>query len=364
MSAAVHDVPACFRAIPPRVRRSPLFGSTEKYLGAHHKATGDFVGEWDFSFALRNRLGSGEHFQGAQRVGRRLVLSGGINRGAVGAVLIVIDMGSRAAHGPWALPAYAGGGFSHARPDPRDASFHVVSVDRERWHAGGIQAADGIVAVPCYLPGQRSSIVAFVDFNGDAPRRLTPHLTTGGMEAKAVGLARVRGGRRLLVVWDDERLDFYLGPPGAGPQHLTWAARLDKLDLPAEFYPRGFPRTGTYQSVNLVRDLKDEALYLVCTRNTYKWAPYLPGSDFADLYRLHWPDFTGRPRVAYVDSLAPPADAAGASSKQMYCYDEQCNFAGPAGIYTEAPDRMWIYAGWHWLHDGNRRFAFNEYSYV
>ena len=243
MSAEVFDVPKCFAAIPPKVRRSPLFGSTAKYLGAHNQARSEYVGRLDFTTQVTNGFGFGEHFQGVQRIGNRLVISGGINRADAGALLFVIEMGSRAAP-TWSLPSYAADGYSYTAPFPQDASVDVLQIDAERWHAGGMQAADSFVAVPVYQPGARSSKVNFFDFRSGKGVAL-PALLKGDSEAKAVGLLRVEGVY-LLAVWDDDRLDFHNCDVGSFPTGFGEAKRVDKLDLPEGFRPRGFPSPGTY----------------------------------------------------------------------------------------------------------------------
>jgi len=124
MSAVVHDVPARFRAIPPKVRRSTFFGSTAKYLGAHNVSI-----PWpDYTTQTENRGFLLEHFQGVQRVGGSLILSGGTTGAGGSSQLVVIRMGSRGFRGPWALPAYADSEHSYRHPRPNDASIEVITI--------------------------------------------------------------------------------------------------------------------------------------------------------------------------------------------------------------------------------------------
>jgi len=97
------DVPARFEQIPPKVRSSPFFGSTKRYLGARNEGS---IPPPDYTSTIENELGLGEHIQGIQRIGRHLILSGGIKTGIRRSQLILIEMGTRPAQGPWALPDY------------------------------------------------------------------------------------------------------------------------------------------------------------------------------------------------------------------------------------------------------------------
>ncbi|MCH8992239.1 MAG: hypothetical protein IIA44_10885, partial [Acidobacteria bacterium] len=110
----VRDVPSQFAAIPKKVRKHSWFGSTKKYLGA---LANDMIPDPDYTSKVTGSLGSGEHFQGIQRIGRHLIISGGIKTGDKRSQLIVIRMGTRLVRAPWALPQY---GHNYKKPPPED----------------------------------------------------------------------------------------------------------------------------------------------------------------------------------------------------------------------------------------------------
>ncbi|HJO03722.1 MAG TPA: hypothetical protein QGG47_07100 [Acidobacteriota bacterium] len=375
------DVPRQFEAIPPKVRSSKWFGSTKRYLGANNG-----VGEHrripfpEYTTAGANWFGKGEHFQGIARIGRHLFISGGVTGASARSQIVVIEMGSQLSEGPWALPEY---GYSYKEPSIQDHIVGWIDVDRDKWHAGGIQAADGIVAIPVYYPGTGVSEVRFLDFRDPAlldiagaadwsrvaPERYdipdTALHKDGGFEAKAVGITWVpQESKWLLAVWDDQQLHFHFS---AGPDIRQGGFEFAKLEhklrvgehLFKGFLPHDESIPGTYQSLNLVTEESGD-IYLIAGRNSSGWAPTVGGTDKLDLYRVTWPlGFQQRPRLAAIltkDFIEP-------CSKQMYCYNQQCSFATGCGIYIDDPEHMVLYGASHWLHGGNSRYNFNEYSY-
>ena len=363
------DVGAAFGEIRPKVRSSPFFGSRRRYLGVWNKRI-----PWpEYTSKPENNWGLGEHFQGVARAGNRFVISGGIKTGAQKSQLIVMDLASRRPNPPdeleqpaWAPPSFRyPGRHSYKNPPPDDVVAEIVDLDAKMWHAGGIQAAGTIVACPIYGDANRSEI-RFVDVP-DSGRCLEVYkLEKTHTQSKAAGFARIpveqyRGSGYLLVVWDDEVLDFHFSNSERVEDGFLPRVRVrrDELPLPkpsTDLVTRGFragsnSMAGTYQSVNLVVDC-DGVIYLVATRNTQKASPTLVGKDIGDLYSVKWPglDLSRKPVVESIDS------------KQFFCYNQQCNFGAGAGIFVDADARLLLYAGGHWLHDGNLRVNFNEYS--
>ncbi len=119
----VRDVPSQFAALPKKVRKHPWFGRTKKYLGAR---TNGMIPDPDYTSKRKNEHGKGEHFQGIQRIGWHLIISGGIKTGTKRSQLIVIRMGTRLVRGPWALPKY---GHNYKKPPRDDCIVHVVDID-------------------------------------------------------------------------------------------------------------------------------------------------------------------------------------------------------------------------------------------
>jgi hypothetical protein len=346
------DVGKCYKAIPRRVRRTSFLGTKKKYLGARN--TGLLIypdyttDKQQYGGAIGALLGGcKEHFQGVQRIGRHLIVSGGIAFGERRSQLIVIEMGSRDVTGPWSLPRYG----HWDDPLPEDRIVYVHDIDRTRWHAGGIQMLDRLVAVPIYGDDADSSEVRFfrIDETGKPHAVAGATLEKPGMKAKAVGLARVAPTRCLLAAWDDECIDFHVADSESVDNGVKgYLGRVTRHEIGGPFNPA--PGAGTYQSINLVTDVSG-TVYLLATRNSALESPKVTGSDWLDLYALEWrPDTDLRPEVKLVDM------------KQMYCYDQQCNFGAAAGIYVYE-QHVYVYATAHWLHDGNARLNFNEYAY-
>lgn len=183
-------------------------------------------------------------------------------------------------------------------------------------------------------------------------------------QAKAIGMTyHPRYERSLLVVWDDEHLDFHWSREKnllAGFQ--TEFSTRRHFDLGHGFRPGGL-LPGTYQSVNLVTDV-DGTVYLIGTRNESKASPTVPAPNWMDLYRLSWgaaPDDT----AAGGTPATPPTDPPRVEfvrGREIQCKNQQCNFGAAAGVYVDHEKHMFLYAAAHWLHDGNKRFNFNEYS--
>lgn len=345
----VDDVPARFRAIPPKVRKSAWAGSKKRYLGARN----DRVIPWpDYTSSNDNELGLGEHFQGIQRIKQHLILSGGVKTGRRHSQLVIIRMGSRGARGPWGLPRY---GFSYKRPSEQDKIVKVLDVDRVLWHAGGIQAVGSVLALPIYGSAPGSEIRLFDFDNPENPVELSSiRLIKSDVASKAAALTRLPDEHFMLMVWDDHVLDFHYSNTSDIRNGFRPApVRVRKASVEGGFQPggRGQSGSGTYQSLNFVRDVNG-SVYFIAGRNKEKASPTFHGSDLLDLYKVWWPDaFGGKVKIRFL------------AQKQMYCYNQQANFGAGCGIYADDATHMFLYAASHWLHGGNTRYNFNEYSY-
>lgn len=348
----VQDVPSQFAAIPKKVCSNRWFGSRKKYLGAR---ANDKIPDPDYTSKVSGSLGLGEHFQGIQRIGRHLIISGGIKTGTRRSQLIVIRMGTRLVRGPWALPKY---GHNYRKPPADDGIVRVVDVDETRWYAGGIQCMGDFVAVPIYS-GDHDSEIRYFEFSaGDSSLAAIPAITLNCSytAAKAVALTRLPDNHYMTMIWDDHSLAFHYSKSevfldGFEAAHVN----VNKDDVVGGFQPGDHGLgglDGTYQSVNLVRQT-GEGMYIVATRNSQKLSPSVTGVDYADLYRVAWPNgFTSPPLITLV------------KHRKFYCYNQQCNFGAGTGIYVDDEEHMYLYGVSHWLHGGGKRLNFNEYSYV
>ena len=177
--------------------------------------------------------------------------------------------------------------------------------------------------------------------------------TNAGTKAKAVALAQLPNKHYMTMVWDDNNFDFHYceSEDIKTGFHKPNRVMKDQID---DFAPGrdGNSGNGTYQSVNFVLDT-DGTMYFVATRNSEKGSPTVPGRDYLDLYRVKWENgYAETPKISRIDH------------RQFFCYNQQCNFGAGTGIYIDDDDHMYLYGTPHWLHDGNKRYNFNEYSYV
>ena len=329
------------------MRASPFFGSTDRYLGANNDKA---LLPWP-TYAILGNLK--DHFQGVQRYRNTLVLSCGLEETT--SQLIVIRMGSRAESGPWSEP-YGNPDYNYLRPSTMDHVGGLIDIDSEKWHAGGIQMAGPILAVPVY-GADKNGEVRFYDFSDPERPVPLPGMTVVSPEkspSRAVGLTRLPGGHSMLLVWDDHNLYFY------NSRSTDIYAGFDS-DRYAEVNPDqvvgGFQTEGTgpfgfstYQNINFVTDCAG-GVYIVGTRNTQRGSPVLPGKDYATLYSVTWPgdDFSATPEIVNL------------TSRQIYCYNEQCDFAAGAGLYVDDEGQMFLYGVPHYMHGMNGRINFNEY---
>jgi hypothetical protein len=346
------DVPVCFEWLEDSVRESPDTGSTDRYLGANNDTS---LIPWP-RYSILGVLK--EHVQGVQRYRNYLILSSGIAEGEDKASqLIVLRMGSRTENGAWSNP-YGNPDFNYENPSPRDQVVNVIDIDKNKWHAGGIQMAGPILAVPIYGDGDRAQI-RFFDFTVPETPTALEDITLISPEnspSRAVGLVRIPNQHYLLLVWDDHNLYLYQSKTTDMYQGFNASnySVVSPDDVRGGFQTEGSGPFGfsTYQNLNFVTD-RSEGVYFVATRNTQVGSPVLPGNNFATLYKVSWPggDYESRPEIDHYET------------KQIYCYNNQCDFAAGAGMYVNGNGALFLYAVPHYLHDFNTRINFNEYTF-
>jgi len=158
----------------------------------------------------------------------------------------------------------------------------------------------------------------------------------------------------MLMVWDDEVLDFHDSKTSDIRNGFrSNPVRVPKQNVEGGFQPGGGGQSGrgTYQSLNFIRDVNG-TVYFVATRNKEKASPTFHGDDLLDLYKVWWPDaFGGKVKIRFV------------AQKKMFCYNQQANFGAGTGIYVDDAHHVFLYCASHWLHGGNTRYNFSEYSY-
>lgn len=329
--ACVEDVPARFAALATEVDEA-------RYLSARN----DGVLPWPrYTDSIDNSFGLLEHFQGLQRVGNRLLVTGGVAYGERTSQLLVAEMGSRDPDGPWApvgAPPFA--------PDG-DGLVAAIDLDPVLWHAGGFQVADGVAAIPLAGDDPNAGEVRFYDLSDVlAPRELSPRIARPH-DLYVAGIVRAADGRFVVLVWDDEVIELHRSSTTDLEDGLADASVVvTPADVDGGFQGGGcLLGCGTYQAMNLVLDCAG-SLYVVATRNETKLSPTIPGDNLASLYELRWDDGSD-PLMRFVDR------------RTFGCHDRQCNFAAAAGV-SVLDGHLALYAAYHWLQDD--RLLFDEFA--
>ncbi len=313
-SACLSNVPEKFDAIPHQV---PFF---KHYLGADGKR--NIPDQY-----RRNTLGT--HFQGIQRIGNHLIVSGGIKDSR--SQLVVIHMASQDPTGPWSWPRYHPD-YSYEDPDPLDQGTEVVEVDTAKWHAGGIQALGTLVAVPVYGDGNGGEIRFFDFADPAAPAEQTDLRLSKATNSKAVALTRLPNAGVMLLVWDDDRLDFhYTESLDSGfPIHCQMLTKHEVQD---------FDHDPSFQNINFVVDCDvTDAVYAVAMRGTTISSSQ---PSHASLYKFSWPDqdFGAKPVSELIQT------------REINGYPKVANFGAGGGVYVDRGANLFLYACDYYLED-------------
>ena len=274
-----------------------------------------------------NGFGVANHFQGIQRVGNYIVISGA-DAHAPAADLFVARLES----------------------DTTAALIGAFTLEDAAWHAGGIAVEGTTLAVPFYGAGgeDRQSRVRFYDLSDPTvPVQLPVAIERPARKAIAVALTRLRNSHWLVAVLSGRdglprRLDLYLsrstdlttgfGDP-LGWQTAFVSARNGQA-----------PSFSHFQNINFLRQ-GDGRLYLIGFHNTFVNIAALPGRDYADLYEVVLPEslsrdespMLGYPRVVKV------------ANKRLTC-GAGCSLDAAAGAHVDPVMRaLSIYATPGWI---------------
>jgi hypothetical protein len=288
------------------------------------------------------------HWQGAQRLmpgaGRFLAVS----RSGAGVSFVVTELASRDGTGQRWRSNRLGVTTALTAPPTTDRVVTVVRSDPGFDHSGGIQTAGRFLAVG--LEEGARSRVAFWDMAAPAtPRRTgTVEHATGVTGAGTVSLARLRGGRYLLVVGGTNAniLDFYVSRAGtdlsapAFDHAVTWR----EAQLRSEI--RNDRRFGDYQNISLLSDAAGQ-LWLIGTHTSL---PGGNGDDFADLHRLDADPQAGV-RITKVAKrhlhCAIPDAFVPVGGRSVNFGGRQCNFDAAGGTYVTPEGGLLLYGVEH-----------------
>ncbi|MFQ5584036.1 MAG: hypothetical protein ACE5GL_06335 [Calditrichia bacterium] len=352
----------------PEEQRNLNFGtsgiqSVEKALDML-KARGDYMAAWSnghipppwYTTRLKNMMGFRNHLQGIQRVpgGNYLVISGS-NTHEPMSNLFIVKMNSRRSSGDWTSNLAFGGD-----PPAEDGIVKTVNIDSLLWHAGGISMLGNILAVPVYGGKPLRGRILFYDMsNPEMPRRLNVTIERPGRKAYAVSLVNLQNGYILVVVLSDRdhlprRLDFYLSNSGNivdgfREKFVTWFVARARWENGEKV------KFSDYQSINLLQQT-DGQLFLIGFHNTIPSLRIIPGKDYGDLYKLHFP-----PELFNNENpqlMEPKIEKL--SGKQFYCKDGFCNMDAAAGLYIHPDGTFTLYAATFWLE--NQKIKFTSFT--
>ncbi len=318
------DVAKSFAAIPEQ-GASLIIHDGDMFSGADAQ---------QYSLTAVNNMGIDNHFQGVQRKGRYLFLTGGDIKGPEGHIFI-IRMGSRADGGAWGSNVSSSG----AGPAEDKVVARIKIPSANEWHAGGASLLGDILAVPTEntraAVGKKGASIRFWDVSNAEDPHPFPHRVEVSSTAHAAGLIKLlSSGKFLLVNWNDRELTFYLsrsssfGDGFPGQPSSTWGRQQLKIAV------KEAGQGGIHgQAINLVQQC-DGKLFALMGANTFV-LPVDGGKNYIDLYQIEFPlgDHAKTPTVTKV------------GSRILRCPAQQgCNFSAAAGAYVDSQGGLLFYS--------------------
>jgi len=271
------------------------------------------------------------HWQGVQRLATRQGRYLAISRSGANVSFVIVRMASRDGSGERYRSNRIGSPSVRTAPAAGDRVVTVVPSDPAFNHSGGMQSVGEFLAVGLE-EGARSRVAFWNVSDPLRPRRVgTLEHTTGVKGAGTVSLAKLRGGRYLLIVGgaNANNLDFYLSRAGTSLANPTFdfTATWNESQLVG-----GDSEFGNYQSLNLVAG-SDGGLYLV---GTHRNGALTTGQDFADLFALE--RAPGSPRIRKL------------AARHLFCGvpgGQQCNLDAAGGAYVTPSGGLLLYGTEH-----------------
>jgi hypothetical protein len=297
--------------------------------------------------------GSNNHFQGVQRLGRHLLVTGSFPYKRPRSDLLVARLNSRSADpGPW------GSNLNRDRiPPSEDCVVAYFRIDGDYWHPGGFGLLDSLAAIPLEGSGGESRIT-FVDFSDpENPVRLADRdIDRPTSKAGACAITPRADGRVLLAAWTDS--DVPEAGQASAPFHLDLylseaPGDTSQFAFVAQFFPsdnHSFHRK--FQALDFLWQLSggEEKLFLIGFENTSESQPNPldPGENKAYLFLVD---------VAAVPDRAPPGGPALLPDSFLACEDRKlfetsgnwCNMDAGASAYVDSDQHLIVYSVYHFL---------------
>ena len=304
---------------------------------------------------LHKNSGRDNHFQGIERIGRYLFITGSYPYPKRRSDLLVVQLDSRAADpGPW------GSNLVEDRNPPRaDRVVSYFQIDADYWHPGGLDTIGAVAVVPLER-FDNSSVITFIDLTNPAqPVRLAGFdIARPNSKAGALAITALSDGRPLLAVWCDSdkapdgaplpyHLDLYLG---RGTSVTSGFSMLARFQPPTN---DGFHHA--YQCLDFVWEKgaagAAETLYLIGFENTSETQPTpKPLDQGRNVARLYEVDLSVLPLAA------PPANPVQVNGlliprgeREFETSGDWCNMDAGACAYVDSNQQLIVYSIYHFL---------------
>lgn len=316
-------------------------------IGVLEGFTRDFVDKRYTVFHKKG--GKNNHFQGIERIGRHLLITGSFPYSRRRSDLLVFRLDSRPTDpGPW------GSNLTGNRvPPPEDQLVKYFRIDADYWHPGGLDLVENIAVIPLER-FDNTSVITFLDVaDPERPVRLARHdIKRNNAKAGACAMTALADGRLLLAVWSDSdevptprfHLDLYLSGGPAVTSGFTMLAR---------FFPavrHRFHRK--HQCLDFVWQggAAGESLHLIAFENTSEAQPnpLEPGRNKAYLFEMD---------VGILPAAVPPGGPAELPQDFLRFQDERefetsgnwCNMDAGACAYVDSNQQLIVYSVFHFL---------------
>lgn len=295
--------------------------------------------------------GKDNHFQGVQRLGNHLLVTGSFPYRSKRGDLLVFHLASRAPDpGPW------GSNLMRDRDPPSiDRLVNYFSIDREYWHPGGFGLLGSLAVIPMENSELQSKIVMVDLSTPESPQLLGEAIVERPLhKAGACAITELADGRLLLGAWSDSDRP---GPGGElAPFHFDlYIADGDMLEWPlvAQFFPAAEHRCHCkLQSIDFLWERTPaglETLYLVGFENTAEAQPNPldPGENRAHLFRLDLDLIPASPRAA--PELLPAEFMDFVDSRLFTTSGNWCNMDAGSCAYVDSNQQLIVYSVYHFL---------------
>jgi len=306
---------------------------------------------------LHSQEGSNNHFQGVQRVGNHLFVTGSFPHTRKRADLLVFRLGSRGADpGPWGSNI-----LRDNDPASTDCMVSYFEIDPEFWHPGGLTVIGNTAIIPLEDFGANST-VGFLDLaNPQLPMRLAGNDILRDRKAGVCAATPLASGQVLLAVWSDsDRIPDVSDPPYHLDLYLSNGIGIETgFRMAATFQPASSPMHPfhrQFQSLDFIWEDRDgvERLFLIGFENTEKVQPlpFKPGENRAYLFEIDLPgEWTGPMPCVHGDTVLdlPQSFARFVDSRLFEADEDWYNMDAASCAYVDSNQHLIVYSVHHFL---------------